>query len=47
VAAVAGIGDDAGEVRRLRRAEAGRGVQALLQQGDELLLAHALAPAGQ
>jgi hypothetical protein len=40
-----GVNDDAGEVRRLGRPGAGRQVQALLQQRDQLGLAHALAPA--
>ena len=41
------VDDDLGEVRGLRRAGARRRVQALLDQRDELLLAHPLAPARQ
>ena len=40
-----GVDDHLGEVGRLGRAGARGDVQALLDQGDELLLAHALAPA--
>ena len=39
------VDDHLGEVGRLGRAGARGDVQALLDQGDELLLAHALAPA--
>ena len=42
-----GVDDDPGEVRRLGRAGPRRRVQALLNERDELLLAHPLAPARQ
>jgi len=42
-----GIDDHPGEFRRLQRLGLGRHRQALLEQRLELLLAHALAPAGQ
>ena len=42
-----GVDDHLGKVRRLGRAGARRDVQALLDQRDELLLAHPLAPARQ
>src|SRR5271154_5875262 len=42
-----GVDNHLGEIRGLRRAGAGRRRQALLDQRDQLLFAHPLAPAGQ
>ncbi len=42
-----GVDDDLGKVRRLGRAGSRGDIQALLNPRDELLLAHALAPACQ
>jgi hypothetical protein len=42
-----GVDDDLGEVGRLRRTGSGRDRKALLNEGRELLLAHALTPARQ